>query len=99
MQGGSVQKGYLFQASDIRKVGFHYLKYRKGLGSLCFHQSAKKNLKRLKEEFMVVKKSRKFLGFVMECSKLGVPLLNGWYMKGVQVPLLSKIVYKRVAPD
>ena len=48
---------------------------------------------------MVVKKSRKFLGFVMECSKLGVPLLNGWYMKKVQVPLLSKIVYNRVAPD
>ena len=48
---------------------------------------------------MMVKKSRKFLGFVMECSKLGVPLLNGRYMKGVQVPLLSKMVYKRVTPD
>ena len=42
----------------------------------------------------MVKKSRKFLGFVIECSKLGAPLLNGRYMKGVQVPLLSKIVYK-----
>ena len=48
---------------------------------------------------MTTKKSRKFPGLVMECSKLGVPLLKGRYMKGVNVGLLSKIVYKRVAPD
>lgn len=84
-------KGWIFLVEVYKRVG------KSAFASVC-----QKTLKRLIEEFVkfvAVKKSRTFPGFVMQRSKLGVPLLNGRYMKRVvQVPLLSKIIYKRVTP-
>ena len=70
---------------EIPFSGFRYTKgwisqvevYKLGREVCLCISLSKKTLKRLLEEFVVVKKSRKFPGFVMQRSKLGVPLLSG----------------------
>ena len=70
----------------------------KRVGKSAFPSVCKKDFKKAKRRIYDGKKVKKISqGFVMECSKLGVPLLNGRYKKGVMyLYCRSKIVDKRV---